>query len=127
MIPKDLYYTEDHEWVKVEEGIAIIGITDYAVKELGEIVFIEYPTINTEIGQGDEFGAVESVKTVSSLYAPIAGKVIEINKELENSPEMVNDSPYGDGWLVKVKAEDITKEIGELMSAREYTVYLNTL
>lgn len=126
MIPEDLRYTEEHEWIKIDGETAVIGITNHACEELGEIVFVETPEIGSEISQGDEFGSVESVKTVSSLYAPVSGTVTEINEELENNPDLVNESPYDAGWLIKVELAD-QAEIDDLMSPEEYETYLETL
>lgn len=100
-VPNELKYSKEHEWVKVEGNVATIGITEYAQSELGDIVFVELPETDDEINEGDTFGSVESVKTVSELYAPISGKVVEVNEELEDSPEFVNESPYEKAWMVK--------------------------
>ncbi|HDK3146379.1 TPA: glycine cleavage system protein GcvH, partial [Staphylococcus aureus] len=105
-VPNELKYSKEHEWVKVEGNVAIIGITEYAQSELGDIVFVELPETDDEINEGDTFGSVESVKTVSELYAPISGKVVEVNEELEDSPEFVNESPYEKAWMVKVEISD---------------------
>ena len=126
MIPLDLKYTEEHEWVRVENDTAIVGITQHAVDELGEIVFVDLPQIGRQIGQMDEFGSVESVKTISSLYLPIGGEVLETNQELSKNPGYVNESPYDDGWLVKVALAD-EKEIDDLMTPEEYKNFLETL
>lgn len=126
MIPLDLKYTEEHEWVRVENDTAIVGITQHAVDELGEIVFVDLPQIGRQIGQMDEFGSVESVKTISSLYLPIGGEVLETNQELSKNPGYVNESPYDDGWLVKVSLAD-EKEIDDLMTPEEYKNFLETI
>ena len=126
MIPSDLRYTEEHEWVRVENDVAVVGITQHAVDELGEIVFVDLPEIGRQIGQMEEFGSVESVKTISSLYLPVSGEVIEINSELSKNPGYVNESPYEDGWLIKVSLGD-EKEIDDLMTAEEYKNFLETL
>jgi len=126
MILENAKYTQDHEWVLLDNDIATVGITNFAVDELGDIVFVELPVIGTEFSQMDELGTVESVKTVSSLYSPISGAVTESNELLTNSPETINESPYGDGWLVKVKLDNQT-EYDDLMSASEYEAYLQTL
>lgn len=126
MIPLDLKYTEEHEWVRVENDTAIVGITQHAVDELGEIVFVDLPQIGRQIGQMDEFGSVESVKTISSLYLPIGGEVLETNQELSKNPGYVNESPYDDGWLVKVSLAD-EKEIDDLMTPEEYKNFLEAL
>lgn len=117
--PKDLKYSEDHEWVKVEGNTATIGITEFAQSELGDIVFVELPETDDEIAQGDSFGSVESVKTVSELYAPVDGKIIEANTELEDSPELVNESPYEGAWMVKVELTN-ESQLDGLMDADQY-------
>ena len=104
--PNNLKYSEDHEWVKVDGDTVTIGITEFAQSELGDIVFVELPDEGDEIEKGEDFGSVESVKTVSELYAPVSGEVIEINEELEDSPELVNESPYEEAWMLKIKLSD---------------------
>lgn len=126
MIPSDLKYTEEHEWIRQHNEHAVIGITDYAVEELGEIVFVDLPPIGRQIKQMDEFGSVESVKTISSLYLPVTGEIVEVNQELANNPGFVNESPYEEGWLVRVSLSD-EKELDDLMTAEEYKNYLETL
>ncbi|WP_088104013.1 glycine cleavage system protein GcvH [Halalkalibacter urbisdiaboli] len=118
-LPKELKYSEEHEWVKVEGEKVRIGITDFAQSELGDIVFVELPEIGDEIEADEPFGSVESVKTVSELYAPISGKVVEINEELDDSPEFVNESPYEKAWMIVIEPSD-KSEIDKLMSAEEY-------
>ena len=115
-VPNELKYSKEHEWVKVEGNVATIGITEYAQSELGDIVFVELPETDDEINEGDTFGSVESVKTVSELYAPISGKVVEVNEELEDSPEFVNESPYEKAWMVKVEISD-ESQIEALLTA----------
>lgn len=117
--PKDLRYSEEHEWVKVEGEKARIGITDFAQDELGDIVFVELPEVGDELEADEPFGSVESVKTVSELYAPISGKVVEINEDLDDSPEYVNESPYDKAWMIVVEPSD-SSEIDELMSQEDY-------
>lgn len=117
--PKDLRYSEEHEWVKDENGNYRIGITHFAQSELGDIVFVELPAVGDEVKSDEPFGSVESVKTVSELYAPISGKVLEVNEELEESPELVNESPYEGAWMIVVEASD-KAELDELMSAEDY-------
>lgn len=117
--PKDLRYSEEHEWVKVEDGVARIGITHFAQAELGDIVFVELPQVGDDIKANEPFGSVESVKTVSELYAPISGKVVEVNSGLEDSPEFVNESPYENAWMVVIEPTDVS-EIESLMTAEEY-------
>ncbi|KGX89764.1 glycine cleavage system protein GcvH [Pontibacillus marinus] len=118
-LPKELYYSEEHEWVKVEGDKVRIGITDHAQSELGDIVFVELPEVGDEIEADEPFGSVESVKTVSELYAPLTGKVVGINEELEDSPEFVNESPYDKAWMIIVEPSN-NSEIDELMSADQY-------
>ncbi|TXL64941.1 glycine cleavage system protein GcvH [Cerasibacillus terrae] len=118
-LPKELLYSEEHEWVKKEDGNVRIGITDFAQDELGDIVFVELPEVGDEIEADEPFGSVESVKTVSELYAPISGKVVEINEELEDSPEFVNESPYEKAWMIVVEPTNAS-ELDELMSSDAY-------
>ena len=115
--PQELKYTKDHEWVKIEGDIATIGITEFAQKELGDIVYVEVETVGETIDAGEVFGTVEAVKTVSDLFMPLTGEIIEFNEELESSPELVNESPYESGWMVKVK---ITETPADLLDAAEY-------
>ena len=126
MIKPDLKYTEEHEWIKVEGDTATIGITSYAADELGEIVFAELPEVGDSIAQMDEFGSIESVKTLSSLYLPLSGEITAINEDVPENPGTINDSPFDDGWLVKVKIED-TNEVDDLMTAEEYEAFLESL
>tara|TARA_B100000475_G_scaffold10888_2_gene8500 strand:+ start:240 stop:614 length:375 start_codon:yes stop_codon:yes gene_type:complete len=116
---KELKYTNDHEWVKVEDGIAYVGITDFAQGELGDIVYVEVETLNDNIQMGEVFGTVEAVKTVSDLFMPISGEIIEINEKLESEPELVNNDPYGDGWMVKIKCDDIS-QLNDLLDLDAY-------
>lgn len=117
-IPSDLKYTKDHEWVKIENNSATVGITDYAQGELGDIVFVDVDSVDDELKAGDVFGSVEAVKTVSDLFLPLSGKVTEFNVSLENEPELLNSDPYGKGWIVKIELSDDGLE--ELLSANEY-------
>ncbi|MCL1697389.1 MULTISPECIES: glycine cleavage system protein GcvH [Lysinibacillus] len=117
--PKDLRYSEEHEWVKVEDGKVRIGISHFAQAELGDIVFVELPQVGDEIKTDDPFGSVESVKTVSELYAPISGTVVEVNADLEDSPEFVNESPYEKAWMIVVEPADAS-EVEKLMTAEQY-------
>jgi len=119
-VPSEFKYSKEHEWVKVEGNTATIGITEYAQGELGDIVFVELPDVDEEINEGDTFGSVESVKTVSELYAPVSGKIVETNDELEDSPEFVNESPYEKAWMVKVELND-ESQLDELLSAEQYS------
>ncbi|PQJ35991.1 glycine cleavage system protein H [Salinibacter sp. 10B] len=121
--PDDLYYTEDHEWLQVDDGTAIVGITDFAQSELGDIVFVEIEPEGTELGQGEVFGTVEAVKTVSELYMPVSGTITAFNDELELEPELVNDDPYGDGWMVEMELAD-ESELEDLMDASAYDEYI---
>ena len=118
-IPAELKYTKDHEWVKIEGDTAIVGITDFAQSELGDIVFVDVESVDEELNAGEVFGSVEAVKTVSDLYLPISGKVVEFNEELESEPELVNTDPYGKGWIIKLK---IANDAGQskLLSAEQY-------
>ncbi|WKV10490.1 glycine cleavage system protein GcvH [Marivirga harenae] len=118
-IPENLKYTKDHEWVRVEGDEAYVGITDFAQRELGDIVYVEVETIDEEIEEGEVFGTVEAVKTVSDLFMPISGTVLEFNEDLEDTPESVNEDPYEKGWMIKLKLSD-TSEVEKLLSAEAY-------
>lgn len=118
-IPADLKYTKDHEWVKIDGDTAIVGITDFAQKELGDIVYVEVETLDQTLAKDEVFGTVEAVKTVSDLFLPLSGEIVEFNEDLESSPETVNTDPYGAGWMVKVKFSDAA-EVNELLSADQY-------
>jgi glycine cleavage system H protein len=118
-IPAELKYTQDHEWVRVEGEVAIIGVTDFAQGELGDVVFVEIETEGEHLGKGDTFGTVEAVKTVSDLFMPVGGQVVEVNPALADEPELVNKDPYNAGWMIKVTMAD-TSELGELLSAEDY-------
>jgi glycine cleavage system H protein len=118
-IPAELKYTQDHEWVRVEGDVAVIGITDFAQGELGDVVFVEIETEGEHLGKGDTFGTVEAVKTVSDLFMPVGGEVIEVNPALADEPELVNKDPYNAGWMIKVNMAD-TSELDELLSAADY-------
>ncbi len=122
--PKELKYTNDHEWVKISDNIATVGITDFAQKELGEIVFVELELINVSIDIDDVFGSVEAVKTVSELFMPISGKIIAINEKLQDAPELVNEDPYEEGWMVKIEVSD-SEELISLMDAAAYKKLVN--
>jgi glycine cleavage system H protein len=117
--PSDLKYTKDHEWVKIEADIATIGITDFAQSELGDIVYVEVETVDETLEAEDIFGTVEAVKTVSDLFLPLSGEIIEFNESLEDEPEKVNTDPYGDGWMIKIKCSDMS-QVENLMSAEDY-------
>ncbi len=118
-IPEGLKYTKDHEWIKIEGQKAIIGITDFAQGELGDIVYIDIPSVGQEINEHEVFGTVEAVKTVSDLYMPVGGKVLEVNKELDGSPEKVNSDPYGAGWMIKMEIKNAA-DVNNLLSATQY-------
>ena len=120
---KDFRFTKDHEWVNVEDDMATVGITDYAQKELGDIVYVELPSIGDSFQKGDPCSNIESVKAVSDIYAPLSGEVAEVNESLEDSPETVNKAPYGDGWIFKLKMDN-PEEMEELMNHEEYEEYL---
>jgi len=122
--PKELIYTKDHEWVKITDNIATVGITDFAQKELGEIVYVELELVNVSIDIEDVFGSVEAVKTVSDLFMPVSGKIIAINEKLEDAPELVNEDPYGEGWMVKIEMSD-KEELAALMDADAYEKLVN--
>ncbi len=123
-VRKELLYTEDHEWLKDEGGKYRIGITHFAQSELGDIVFIELPEVGDEVTLGESFGSVESVKTVSELYAPLSGKVVEVNEELNDSPEAVNESPYEKAWMIVIETADTT-DVESLLTAEQYEKLLN--
>lgn len=118
-IPDNLKYTKEHEWIKVEDGIATIGITDYAQGELGDIVFVEVETVGETLEKEETFGTVEAVKTVSDLFMPVGGKIIEKNDALEDTPETINKDPYGEGWIIKLKVSD-EAELDDLLDAAAY-------
>ncbi|MDG2153110.1 MAG: glycine cleavage system protein GcvH [Crocinitomicaceae bacterium] len=119
-IPENLKYTKDHEWVKIEGNIATIGVTDFAQSELGDIVFVEIETLDEELDTEEVFGSVEAVKTVSDLFMPLGGNIIEVNENIESSPELVNSDPYGEGWMIKIEIKDST-EIENLLSFEAYS------
>ncbi|MGV3460339.1 MAG: glycine cleavage system protein GcvH [Flavobacterium sp.] len=118
-IPTELKYTKDHEWVKIDGDTATVGITDFAQRELGDIVYVEVETLDQTLDKDEVFGTVEAVKTVSDLFLPLSGEIIEFNDSLESNPEKVNSDPYGDGWMVKVKISD-SAEVNELLSSDQY-------
>ncbi|GIW39946.1 MAG: glycine cleavage system protein GcvH [Candidatus Binatia bacterium] len=121
--PEDVKYTREHEWVLVEENTATVGITDYAQDQLGEIVYVELPSVGDKVSKGDAFAVVESVKTVSDIYAPVSGTVVEVNEDLPDNPTLVNEDPYGDGWIVRIEMTDTT-ELDDLLTAEEYQAYI---
>ena len=118
-IPSDLKYTKDHEWVKIEGDVATVGVTDFAQGELGDIVYVEVETVDETMEAEEVFGTVEAVKTVSDLFLPLSGEIIEFNNLLESEPEKVNSDPYGDGWMIKVKCSDLS-QVDNLLSAEDY-------
>tara|TARA_B100002019_G_scaffold266859_1_gene257476 strand:+ start:44 stop:427 length:384 start_codon:yes stop_codon:yes gene_type:complete len=120
---KKFKFTKDHEWLNLKEDLAIIGITDYAQSQLGDIVFVEMPGLSTNLTASESFGAIEAVKTVADLFAPVSGRVIEINENLDSSPDLVNSDPYNEGWIVKLKIDN-NDEIDELMNYDEYHEYI---
>jgi glycine cleavage system H protein len=121
--PSDLRYTKDHEWLKANDSNWRVGITSFAGKQLGDVVFVELPKVGVSFEKGDAFGTVESVKAVSELYAPVSGKVVAINAEIDGSPELLNNDPYGEGWLIEL-APTRKSELNELLSAADYTAYV---
>ncbi len=118
-IPKELKYTKDHEWVRIEGDVATVGVTDFAQGELGDIVYVEIETVGDSLDREEVFGTVEAVKTVSDLFLPLSGEILEFNSSLEDAPEKVNSDPYGDGWMVKIKISD-ESEIDDLLSSEDY-------
>src|SRR3954465_7450234 len=126
-IPLDSKYAKSHEYVHFDEkeGVGTIGITDYAQKELGDVVFVELPQVGTQLDAADELGSIESVKAVSELFAPVSGEVVEVNEALTEKPELVNTDPYGDGWMIRIRLSD-TSELNDLMNAEEYEEYIET-
>ena len=122
-IPQELRYTKEHEWVLLEDGVAIIGVTDFAQTELGDIVYVEMPSVGASLKSMEAFGSVESVKSVSDLYSPITGVVADINTRLGDNPELVNGDPYGEGWLIRIEPRDVG-EIEQLLTADEYADYI---
>lgn len=123
MYPKELKYDREHEWVRVEGGVATIGISDFAQDQLGEVVYIDLPSSGDSVAAGDTFGEIESVKSVSELFSPVTGTIVEVNDALKDAPEVVNEDPYGDGWMIKVELAD-PAEVDRLMSADEYEAFL---
>jgi glycine cleavage system H protein len=123
-LPKELRYSEEHEWVRVEGDRVRVGITDFAQSELGDIVFVELPEVGAEVTANEPFGSVESVKTVSELYAPISGKVVEVNEELNDNPEFVNESPYEKAWMIVIEPSDLS-EVDNLLTAEQYEAMIN--
>lgn len=121
--PKELRYSKEHEWVAVEEGVATIGITDYAQEQLGDVVYVELPEVDAQVTKDEAFGVVESVKAVSDIYAPVSGAVTEVNVDLPSSPETVNEDPYGDAWMIRVEMSD-PDELEDLLTVEEYQQFV---
>jgi len=122
-IPENLKYTKDHEWIRIEENYGFIGITDFAQGELGDIVFIEVETVGETLKQEEVFGTIEAVKTVSDMFMPVSGEILELNPELENAPDSVNKDPYGKGWMIKIRITN-PEELSQLLSAEDYKALL---
>ena len=123
-VPEELKYTKDHEWVRIDGDILTIGITDFAQSELGDIVYVEVDTLDENLGSEEVFGTVEAVKTVSDLFLPVSGEITEFNEALEDAPEKVNEDPYGEGWMIKLKCNDIS-ELDNLLAASEYKTLIS--
>jgi len=127
-VEEGVYYTKEHEWAKkLGDGNVAVGIDDYAQSQLHEIVFVELPEVDAEVAQGGALGAVESVKAVSDVYAPVGGRVVEVNEELLDSPELINDDPYGEGWIAKIEPSGLDADLAKLMDAEKYRAFLATL
>ena len=124
MYPEDLLYTDNHEWIRVEDGEGTIGITEYATDQLGDLVFVELPEEGDEFGQGDSFGVIESVKAVEDFYMPAGGEITEVNEELLDAPEIITEDPYGDGWIIKVEIAD-ESDLDNLMNSEDYEAQLD--
>jgi len=122
-IPNDLFYTENHEWISVDGKEAVVGISEHAQDELGDIVFVELPSVEEELDQFEEFGVIESVKAVSDVFMPVGGIVVEVNEELMDQPELINEDPYGSGWLIKVEVKD-KSDLDKLMDSAEYKAFI---
>ncbi|PMP64035.1 MAG: glycine cleavage system protein H [Sulfurihydrogenibium sp.] len=122
-IPENLYYTKEHIWVKIENDVATIGITDYGQKQLGDVVFVDLPEVGREVESGEVIASVESVKAVSEVYSPVSGKIISVNEDLANDPSVINADPYGDGWIADIQMSD-PSEVEDLMTAEDYKAYL---
>jgi glycine cleavage system H protein len=123
-LPEELRYTKDHEWIKLEGDQAVVGITDYAQSELGDIVFVEVPTVGETLSQGDTLATVEAVKTVADVYMPVDGEVLEMNPALENTPELINQDPYGKGWIARIKVTN-PDQVNNLLTADQYKELIN--
>ena len=123
-VPENLLFTDEHEWVKINDNIATIGITDYAQGELGDIVFIEFPSLNSNYNKGESMGTIEAVKTVADIYMPISGQIIELNEVLNDNPETVNKNPFNDGWILKLQIKDMG-EVSDLMDLKKYKKFIS--
>ena len=119
-IPDDIKYTDDHEWIKIDSDLAIVGITDFAQSELGDIIFVEFPNVGEHVNQKDTIGTLEAVKTVADIYSPLSGEIVEINEKLESNPELINEAPYDNGWILKIKINN-KDEIKSLLSGDDYS------
>ncbi|MGQ9781691.1 MAG: glycine cleavage system protein GcvH [Nitrososphaeria archaeon] len=126
-IPNNLRYSKDHEWVDVEGEVAVVGITEHAVKSLHDVVYVSLPEVGSEVKQGEVVTTVESIKAVSDVYSPLSGIITEVNKTLDTNPEKINESPYGDGWIFKLKPTNLGAEIEKLMDDKQYAIYLESL
>ncbi len=126
-VPEQLYYTKEHEWVSVSDNTATVGITDYAQKSLHEVVYVELPEVGRELTQGEVMGSVESVKAVSDIYAPVSGKVVEVNEKLLDEPETLNNDPYGEGWIAKIELTNFEEDKKKLLTAEQYRNLLKEL
>ncbi len=124
MNPSELRYDKEHEWVRVDGDTAVIGITDFAQDQLGEVVYVDLPAEGDEVASGDTFGEIESVKSVSELFSPITGEVVKVNEDLDDAPETVNEDPYGDGWMIEVRMADPT-EVDDMLTAEEYESFVS--
>lgn len=118
-LPEDIKYTEDHEWTKLTDDVLTVGITDFAQSELGDIIFVEFPDLNTEVVAKDSIGTLEAVKTVADIYSPVSGTIIALNDKLEDTPELINEAPYGEGWILKIKIND-KNEYNSLLTSNDY-------
>jgi glycine cleavage system H protein len=123
-IPSDLHYTNDHEWIKLDGNIGLVGITDYAQAELGDIVFVEIETLGTHLDKGQTFGTIEAVKTVSDLFMPLSGKVIELNDKINDAPDLINKDPYGEAWMIKIQVDN-PAQISELLDSKAYAAMIS--
>ena len=122
MFPEDILYTQTHEWVRFEGGVAVIGITDFAQDQMGDITYIDLPEVGAIVDAGDEIGSIESVKAASDFYSPVSGEILAVNEALEDSPELVNDDPYGDGWIARIQ---VSEESDDLLEASEYAALVS--